>query len=95
MEIAFFVVCLTAGFALAFAIAFAIGKVAKQNKWPDWVSGTVGVVLAIAGLFAGAWFADAYKQYIIDQEHDRQLETCRYNADSAKQCDYFWDMLNN
>ena len=76
MEIAFFVVCLVAGFALAFALAFAIGKVAKQNKWPDWVPGTVGVILAIAGLFAGAWFADAYKQYIIDQTQENQYERC-------------------
>ena len=76
METVFFIVCLVAGFALALAITFAISKVSKQEKWPNWVPEVIGAVLAIAGLFAGAWFADAYKQYVISQAQENQYEQC-------------------
>lgn len=76
METMFFIVCLIAGFALSLAVSFGISRVIKQEKCPSWVPEAIGAVLAIAGLFAGAWFADAYKQYIIDQAQENQYEQC-------------------
>ena len=61
---------------IAIGIGFALGKVKKLDKMPDWTTELLCAILAIAGLFAGAWFADAYKQYIIDQTQENQYERC-------------------
>ena len=76
MEIAFIVVCGASGLILAIGVGFALSKIKKFEKLPDWVFELLGVVLAVAGLFAGFWFADAYKQYIIDQQNEGQYERC-------------------
>ena len=61
---------------IAIGIGFALGKVKKLDKMPDWTTELLCAILAIAGLFAGFWFADAYKQYIIDQTQENQYERC-------------------
>lgn len=76
MEIAFIVVCAASGVVLALGIAFAIGKIERVKKMPDWVPSLIGIILAAGGLFGGFWFADAYKQYIIDQAQENQYEQC-------------------
>lgn len=76
MEIAFIVVCAASGIILAIGIAFAIGKIEQVKKMPDWVPSLIGIILAAGGLFAGFWFADAYKQYVIDQTQENQYEQC-------------------
>ena len=76
MEIAFLVVCVISSMVIAIGIGFALGKVNKLDKMPDWTTELLCAILAIAGLFAGFWFADAYKQYIIDQTQENQYEQC-------------------
>lgn len=61
---------------IAIGIGFALGKVKKLDKMPDWTTELLCAILAIAGLFAGFWFADAYKQHIIDQSQENQYERC-------------------
>lgn len=94
MEIAFIVICVVGCMAIAIGIGFALGKIEKFDKLPDWVPGLVGIALAVGGLFASFWFVDAYRQYVIEQEHNRQLETCKDNALTDEQCQYFLNAMN-
>lgn len=95
MEIAFVVICVICGLMLGVGIGFGISKIQGANKLPEWAAGAIGVVLALGGLFAGFWFADAYKQHLIEQEHARQYDNCMNHDLTKDQCKYFQDMLNN
>ena len=71
MEIVFVVLCTAGGLALAMGFAFVLGKMKWAKKLPKWAIELVAAVIALAGLFAGFWFADAYKQSVIEQEYEQ------------------------
>ena len=94
MDTIFVILCVAGGIGLFVCIAYAISKIPKAEKLPKWAVTLIGFILAFVGLAAGFWFADAYKAHIIDQEHARQSENCRRNADTPEQCYSAWEMIN-
>ena len=94
METAFFIVCLLAATAIVIIAIFAIGKLDKDNKCPEWLAGVIGFILVAGAIYGATWFYDAYREYILDQEHARQSENCIRHAKTEEQCQFFWDMLN-
>ena len=95
METAFFIVCLLAAVAIVVIIVFALKKIDKDNKIPDWVSFVIAFGLVVGAIYGATWFYDAYREHVLDQEHARQSENCHRNAKTAEQCEFFWEMLND
>lgn len=94
METAFFIVCLLAAAAIVFVVVFALGKIDKDNKMPDWLTWVIGFGLIAGAIYGATWFYDAYREHVLDQEHARQSENCLRNSKTADQCEFFWEMLN-
>ncbi|MCR5700189.1 MAG: hypothetical protein K6G49_02035 [Candidatus Saccharibacteria bacterium] len=76
MEVVFGVICMLSGAIIGIGVAILIGKKwGGSKKIPDWVPELIGAILAFGGLFGGAWFADAYKQSIIDQTYQQVVDS--------------------
>ena len=76
MEAVFGLICMLSGVTIGGGVAVLIGKKwGESKKVPDWVWELIGAVLAFGGLSGGAWFADTYKQSIIDETYQQVIDS--------------------